>query len=176
MSTNVHQPHRRSVLKGAAWAAPAIVVATAAPALAASADALVTINIPTTANNGTNLPVQVTFTNVNTRSTGQTDLAIVFTPGVGQGSVDADAPAFTTNDAGWTNQGNTLNTLTGARTFNFRSTTGIPGAATVTGTAVSTLVFQVKVTQANGASSGGISASATPARGSVLPFLTGSWT
>lgn len=78
MSSSV-QPTRRSVLKGAAWTAPVIVVATATPALAATgaANLSVAVQSATSAGNPRVLTVQSLIT--NTGSLASTALTVRLT-------------------------------------------------------------------------------------------------
>lgn len=141
--TEARRSSRRTVLKGAAWGAPAIVVVSAAPAMAASGPAVVTTAISGSVT-GTTLSVSVVLTNANTIASGLTNVTVTVTPtAVTGGSITGtNASVAGTSTAGWTGGTGTAGTG-GARSFAFSNATGVPGAATPTGTASSTLNFTV---------------------------------
>lgn len=173
--TRSSRPHRRALIKGAAWTAPAIVLATAAPATAASGAADVITTIPPTMDtyngpgeDGT-LPVLINFTNTNTGSTGSVSITVTFL-GVIAG-VTADRP--TDVSPGWSfvspAEGNQFN-----RRFTFMNPVGIAGAGTPTGTAESSLAFTIRTVTATTTSNGAITTTATAASGQIRPG-SGSW-
>lgn len=168
MSTTERGVSRRSVVKGAAWTAPVIVVASAAPAMAASGPAAVTTTVAT-AQSGSNLDVSLSFVNANMGATSNpTTLAVRFSPTAG--TVDPAAPInIVTTGAAWSYVSSTV--VGTVVTFNFTST-GIPGATTPTGTSTCTLAFKIKVN--GGTSAGAINVTANTASGAVLPG-TGTW-
>ena len=139
---------------GAAWTAPAIVIASAAPAAALSGPANVVTVISPPTRNGPNLTVNLQFTNRNTGSTGLMTCAVYFDPTIG--TVQATAPTINAlSTAGWTYNG--TGGISPERSFSFsRPAPGIPGAATATGTGPPiTLNITVKVDPVQGAASAG---------------------
>lgn len=164
---------RRTVVRSlahAAWAAPVIVAASAAPAFAVSGPAAVTTTVSGSRTDAV-LTIAITLTNSNTGPAGVTTLVVTATPLPATGSTISSSDPVITNADGWvftTRSGNS-----GGRTYNF-SNPNVPGAPTSTGTAQSTLIFTVPVgaglaapssgtitavpTVANGTSSGGAGA------------------
>lgn len=139
--SDARRPDRRTLLKGAAWSAPAIVVATAAPAMAASGPAMVTTRItPTMDDAGHNLFVSMQFDNVNTGGTGLTTIFVSLLPATGV--VDPIPPTGVSN--GWVAGPSTPTSVGNGRVFPFTSATGIPGAPP-NGVAAAFLFFSVKV-------------------------------
>lgn len=173
-------PSRRSVVRGAAWSAPVIVLATAAPAVAASGPASVVTTVPPTSDNSaTTLPVTINFTNSNTGSTGLTTVTVRFQVAgfltIPEGSVTDAAPTGVT--PGWVPG---VPTGTGTnRVFTFtKAAPGIAGTATGTATPVTTtLSFTVGITRqaVTGLSAGSISVTTTAASGTVANG-NGAWT
>ena len=166
---------RRTVVRTAAhsaWVAPVIVAASAAPAFAASGPAAVTTSVTGSRTDGT-LTITVTLTNANTGPAGATTLVVTATPAPVTGSTIQSSDPAITNAEGWvftTRSGNS-----GGRTYNFTNP-NVPGAATPTGTATSTLVFTVPVSDGLVApSSGTITAVPTVASGASTGGA-GAWT
>lgn len=77
MTSTEHGSSRRAVLKGAAWTAPAIVVATAAPAMAASLQSVLAFVPPTTATR--NAVTNVLSVNSNLANAGAPTVGLKFT-------------------------------------------------------------------------------------------------
>lgn len=149
---------RRRLLHGAAWTAPAIVLATAAPSFAASGRANVTATVTPTADADGKLPVTIEFRNRNTGSTGQANVFVRFTPNPASGTVEPNSATEVTN--GWTSIGSSSDPS--RPNFTFVSPTGIPGASTPDGIAESSFSFVVTVNPGAGElSAGTITVSAT---------------
>jgi hypothetical protein len=142
------QISRRRVVAGAAWGAPAIVVASAVPAMALSGPANVLITIPPTADSGGTLTVEAEFVNRNTGATGLITTAFFFTPTTGLGSVPAQTPTInsTGTTPGWTFTGQ--NNDSSDKSFSFsRAAPGIPGAPDATSTSDPVMLsFTITVT------------------------------
>ncbi len=152
---------RRRVIKGAVWTAPAIVIATAAPAFAASGPAAVTTTVRPATHSDTKLPITIDFLNRNTGATGLTNVFVKFTPTAGtvtKSSVADVAP-------GWTFNGSSNDAA--APTLAFSHATGIAGAPTASGTATTTLSFTATVVPVAGQSAGTIAVSVSPSTGSI---------
>ena len=165
-------PSRRTVIGGAAWAAPAIVVAAAAPAFAASGPASVTTTVRPASDANGRLPITIDFLNRNTGSTRLTTVIVTLTPTPLFGSVTPGSAVDVTG--GWTFLGSGNSTT--APTFSFSKSTGIDGAATSTGTATTTLSFAVTVVPNQlGQSAGTIDVIVSPGNGSVASG-DGLWT
>lgn len=135
------QSHRRTVLRGAAWTAPAIVLATAAPAAAMSGgEARVTTRItPTMDDAGHNLRVSMQFDNSAPGSTGVTTIYVTCLPNPGSGVVDPTPP--TGVSTGWV--AGTPTPTGNGQVFPFTSAEGIRGIPG--GVAATFLFFEVKV-------------------------------
>lgn len=162
---------RRHVLKGAAWSAPAIVLATAAPSFAASGRAAVTtLVLPATHTHG-ELSVTIDFVNRNTGSTGLTTTIVTFTPAPGFGSVVPDSATRVTNDWRFIGSGNS----TTAPTFSFSRTQGIDGAPTATTTATTRLYFRLRVEPNAAGQSAGTISTMTIVREGDTTAGRGSW-
>lgn len=171
MPEHVPGSTRRHVLKGAAWSAPAIVLATAAPSYAASGRANVTTIVLPTADADGKLPVTLEFRNRNTESTGRTNVFVRFTPYPASGMVEPNSAVEVTN--GWTSIGSSPDPT--MPNFTFVSATGIPGASTPDGIAVSSFSFEVTVLPgAGGLSAGTITVAATLGQGDFTG-TTGTW-
>lgn len=171
MEQHEHLTSRRRVIKGAAWAAPVIVMASAAPAFAASGPASVSTTVLPATDSGGRLPVTINFLNRNTESTGLTTVIVTFTPTPGFGSVTKDEAFEVTPGWNYLGSGNS----TTAPTFSFSRAAGIDGAASSTGTATTTLSFEVGVVgNALGQSAGTISVSIIPTRGNTAGG-SGAW-
>lgn len=137
---------RRTVLKGAAWTAPAIVLATAAPAFAASGAASITQTVSGVVDNGTLLmTTTVNFLNTNT---GATTAGVVVRLGATAGGVSGAVPTAVSD--GWSFVGATPEGSAAIRWYSFSGT--IPGATSASGassTRASVLSFTVAVEAAN---------------------------
>ncbi|WP_139977447.1 hypothetical protein [Nocardioides litoris] len=168
MSNNEHGSSRRTVLKGAAWAAPAIVVATAAPAMAASGPALVvtTINAVRPSSN-TTVNVTVSFSNSNTGGTGNTYTDVTVSQPTGNTSA-TPTNVMGTNWSFESVQGTPTNQL---KVWRFRNTEGIPGVATATSPPGVTSSFSFAFSTNNSSVAGTVSAATTPTSGTVAPPL-----
>ena len=97
---------RRRVVAGAAWAAPAIVVASSAPAWAGSTgDPNVTAFVEPTADANNALPVTISFQNSGTGDTGLLIIDVFFTTNLAavNGTLSDAAPTLdpTSVSAGW---------------------------------------------------------------------------
>ncbi len=144
MSDSMQGPHRRSVLKGAAWTTPAIVLATAAPAMAASGPASVAQSaVGVVDRPNLKMTTTVSFSNANT---GAAPATVEVRVAASAGGISADDPTGVTG--GWSFTGATPVGSAAIRTFTFMGT--IPGAATATSTQASSLGFTVGVTTAVG--------------------------
>ena len=172
MPEHIPSTSRRRILHGAAWTAPAIVLATAAPAFAASGRANVTSFVLPTADVDGKLPVTIQFRNRNTGSTGQTNVFVRFTPNPASGTVQPDSATDVTN--GWRSIGSSSDPT--KPNFTFVSATGIPGASTPDGIAESSFSFVVTVLPAtpSGVSAGTITVAATLTEGDFTG-VTGTW-
>lgn len=149
-----HQPSvsRRKIVTNAAWAAPAIVVATAAPAMALSGRANVALTMTAT-RSGNLLTVNLSGINRNTENTGLTTTVVYVNPEVG----DVPAQTATINSMG-SSPGWRTDASTGGptrRAFGFTRDNGYDGAPTSTGTATTSLSFTITVTPAAGLLSSG---------------------
>lgn len=135
------RPHRRTVLRGAAWTAPAIVLATAAPAAAMSGgEARVTTRItPTMDDAGRTLRVSMQFDNSAPGSTGVTTIFVTCLPTAGV--VDSTPP--TGVSTGWVAGTPVATDVGNGQVFPFTSATGIRGIPV--GVAATFLFFDVKV-------------------------------
>ncbi|MGA8847738.1 MAG: hypothetical protein WB471_14080 [Nocardioides sp.] len=164
------QPHRRAVLRGAAWTAPAIVLATAAPATAASGGAQVTTRIsPTTDDPGHNLHIAIQFDNSGPGSTGRTTVHVTCLPTTGV--VDPTPPSAVSS--GWVAGKPTPTDLGNGQIFPFTSADGIRGIPS--GVAATFLFFDVKVGPDSVLQSAGtITTSAVPTSGTVVDGV-GAW-
>lgn len=78
MSSTENGPNRRTVLKGAAWSAPLIVVATAAPSYAASGT-VTTVIVANRPGANTTVNVSVLFTKTANGSTGTLTVDVTLT-------------------------------------------------------------------------------------------------
>ena len=105
MSSTEHGPNRRTVLKGAAWTAPAIVVATAAPAFAASQIRPAVTSTTTSSRSGSNVTVSSTFTNAAAIATTGLIVTYEITPLAGS-TVSGPVDSIT---GGWTASTPTFN-------------------------------------------------------------------
>ncbi len=170
MSDSTGGASRRKILKGAAWTAPVVVMASAAPAFAASGPAALTTRIEAY-DGGGKLTVIPTITNANTGAAGHTTLAITATPTVGTIS-DAD-PVLLSSGAGFVFVSRTAGPGP-ARNYLFE-TANVPGASSPTGTAPVAFAFEVPVTGPANQSSGTITAVPTPTNGNGTPG-SGTWT
>lgn len=99
MSISTREASRRTLIKGAAWTAPVIVVAAAAPAMAATGPADLRVSIASalrTNGNGRNVAFVSTIANVNTLpSTGQLHTLTVTLEAAGDwGNASISAPGF----------------------------------------------------------------------------------
>jgi hypothetical protein len=120
---------RRRVVAGAAWTAPAIVVASAVPAYALSGPANVLITFGPTSRTGDQLSVDMEWVNRNTEPTGLMTTAVYFTPTIGFGTIPKLDPVIDAGAStpGWTFVGSNNNEAD--RSFSFtRAAPGIPGA------------------------------------------------
>ncbi|WP_323793744.1 hypothetical protein [Nocardioides sp.] len=162
---------RRRVLKGAAWTAPAIVLATAAPTYAASGRAAVTtLVLPATHTHGV-LSVTIDFINRNTESTGLTTAIVTCSPTPGSGTVVRNSATRVTNGWQFIGSGNS----TTAPTFSFSRDQGIDGAPTADSTATTRLHFRLEVLPNEvGQSAGTISVQTIRARGDATGG-SGTW-
>ncbi len=136
---------RRAVVRTAghaAWMAPAIVAASAAPSFAASGPAAISTTVTGSRSEGM-LTVTVTLTNANTGAAGPTALSVGVTPLPNGGTVLSADPTMVSAD-GWSFDSRSGNS--GGRTY-FFSRPDVAGAATSTGTASTTLVFAVPVVE-----------------------------
>ena len=88
---------RRRIVQGAAWAAPAIMIATAAPALAVSGSSKITITSMTFAESGNsdNFYLDMTGTAVNLTTADQIMVTVVFNAGAATVSVTSNSSGFT---------------------------------------------------------------------------------
>ena len=155
-------PHRRAILRGAAWTAPAIVLATAAPATAASGDAQVTTTVTPTRDAGSTLRVSMRFDSAGPDSTGLTTVYVTCRPTAG--SVEPTEP--TSVSSGWTAGPVAPTDPSGGQVFSFTSPDGIRGIPG--GVAATFLFFDVVVTPAPVVgSSGGITTHTVTAPGTV---------
>ncbi|WP_323792012.1 hypothetical protein [Nocardioides sp.] len=134
------QPHRRTVLRGAAWTAPAIVLATAAPATAASGDAQVTTTVTPTNDAGGTLRVSMRFDSAGPASTGPTTVYVTCLPT--PGTVEPTEP--TSVSSGWLAGPVTATDTGDGQVFSFTSADGIRGIPG--GVAATFLFFDVVVT------------------------------
>lgn len=134
---------RRGVLRAGAWSAPVIVLATAAPAFAASGEAAITAVVMDTTDDDGTMPVRIVFTNSNTRPSGAIQLFVEFALSqvVPVRSIASQTP--TEISPGWVYTG-TGGTDT-VRTFGLRLESGIPGAPTSSSTSTSVLDFKIVV-------------------------------
>lgn len=117
MSTTPHQPLRRSVLKGAAWAAPVIVAAAAAPA-AAAFSATVTANQNAPQRSGlvnVNLTISGTINNSGTARTDGLKLVVDLT--FSSANRANTAPTPTTAPTGWSVPVKTTQAQTASYTY-----------------------------------------------------------
>lgn len=174
------QLSRRRVLKGAAWSAPAIVLATAAPAIAASGPASVT-TLAFASREGNVLDVVLTFVNQNTGSTGLTTVAVFFESTVPAEQIVPHNPTIDTDASTlpWTFTG--TGGTSPERSFSFSlPAPGIPGAPTATGPGpAQTLAFSilVPVDLVVGVSFGTIrTLNVTSEVGSTIMSATTAWT
>ncbi len=165
MSESTQGSSRRTVLKGAAWTAPAIVLATAAPAVALSGAA----NITQSASGVLDRPsltmrTTIAYVNANTGATTATTTVVLRSSA---GQIGAGDP--TAVSAGWAFVSVTPVGSAGIRTYTFSGV--IPGAPSATSTQSSSLAFTVAVETAIGGLVGGsIEAStAVPSPASVTP-------
>jgi hypothetical protein len=145
-----HEISRRRVVTGAAWAAPVIVVASAAPAVAGSATPPnVTTVVEPAVHSGTTLPVTVRFQNSGTQSTGVTVIDVFFTTNLAaaSGEVSDAAPVIdeTASSAGWTYDA--VRGTVQRRIFTFTRALGIEGATGPT-PAETVLAFSITVVPA----------------------------
>lgn len=168
---------RRTVLRGAAWSAPAIVIATAAPAYAASGAASITQTVSGVVDSGTLvMTTTVDFLNSNT---GATTATVVVRLGASAGQVSGAAPGAVS--PGWAFVSSTPAGSAAIRWYTFSGT--IPGATDASGpssVAASVLSFTVPVEAANlpgPVSAGTIWSTVTvPAPASVTPVeARGAW-
>ncbi|MGA8848185.1 MAG: hypothetical protein WB471_16340 [Nocardioides sp.] len=74
--TQINPSSRRAVLRAGAWTAPVVVLATAAPAVAASGPADISVTVPTTTDDNGTMPITIIFENKNIRTSGPIQLFV----------------------------------------------------------------------------------------------------
>ncbi|WP_323792623.1 hypothetical protein [Nocardioides sp.] len=163
---------RRSVLKGAAWTAPAIVLASAAPAFAASGAASITQTVVGVLDRP-NLKMTTTV-DYNNLNTGATTATAIVTLRSSAGQIATGDPSFVSD--GWTFSGVTPAGSAFIREYTFNG--AIPGAPDASSTQPSSLVFTVGVEPAVGGLVGGsidVTTSVPPPAGITPNPVRGPW-
>ena len=173
MSDHASGASRRNVLKGAAWTAPVVVMATAAPAYAVSGEAALTTVVESAYNEVRDevnvLTVITKVTNANTGAPGLTTLVFTLQP-TGGTIVDADATVLNVG-AGFVFATKAPAGVGGFR-YTFTNSTFV-GAADAASTEEKSFAFTVPVT---GLSAGGINVTTTPTNGTAAPGVGRAWT
>ncbi|WP_323791930.1 hypothetical protein [Nocardioides sp.] len=172
MSELVPGASRRKVLKGAAWTAPVVVMASAAPAFAVSGPAALTTIIEEAYNEVrdevTVLTVITEVTNANTGSPGAVTTVFTVLP-TGGTITDAD-PTVLNLGAGFVF---VSKAAAGVGGYSYTFTNGnFPGAPDATSTISRAFAFAVPVT---GLSAGGVNVVTTPTTGASAPAIGRAW-
>jgi hypothetical protein len=173
MSDSKPGSSRRTVLKGAAWTAPVVVLATAAPAAAVSGSA----NVAQTASGSVDQPAELLTTSIDfvNSNTGSTTASIVVRLSASAGQMGAADPISVS--AGWVFVSATPVGNAAIREYTFSGT--IPGASDATSTQASFLRFEVPVEPADSLpSAGSIRATTTVAAPGAMVSpnpATGPW-
>lgn len=157
--TSGHDLSRRRILTGAAWTAPAIVVASATPSYAGSppGDPNVTAIVQPTADADNTLPVTIRFQNSGPGSTGLLVVDVFLTTNLAQVNGTLSTADPTSVSQGWQFQGATGSVQ--RRILTFANALGIPGTTDPLSPTMSVLSFNYTVVPSptTGQSSGDIS-------------------
>ncbi len=172
MSDRAAGTSRRNVLKGAAWSAPVVVMASAAPAYAVSGEAALTTVIEQASNevrDGDDVLTVITrVTNLNTGSPGL--VTLVFTVQPTGGTIESADPTVLNVGAGFVFVSKEA-VGAGGYSYTFTNSTFV-GASDATATEPKTFAFTVPVT---GLSAGGINVVTTPTNGTAAPAAGRAW-
>jgi hypothetical protein len=159
---------RRTALKGGAWAAPVIVVASAAPAWALStpiSGPIVTTSVGPTNDNATSMPVSITFSNAYNTAVGAMSVTVQlsFNPASGRGVNPSAAPTGVTT--GWVHTGSTGSNQN--RFITFTNAGGIAAATDPLTPATLNLSFSQGLAAGSTAFGGTINTTATASGASI---------
>jgi hypothetical protein len=167
---------RRTLVMGAAWTAPAIVLASAAPAMALSTPVsgpIVSTSVEPTTDNGATMPVSVTFSNPYNTAIGAISVTVQlsFNPASGRGVNPSASPSIVT--AGWVHTGSAGSNQN--RSISFTNASGIPAATSPESPATLNLSFFQGLAAGSTAFGGTITTMAT-ASGATITAGSGVFT